>query len=384
MPETIINEFGQKVRVYDWEEYQKRLSQRKPWTGKEDLNGKNLVVKHTWGIGDILYSTPAMRGLKLKYPDCKITYICTHPDILENNPDIDRVCHWMEYDTFMEIGDHLNSGQEWYWLDYDVPLKGGYDYKLHLRSSPKLNEFMVSLLKKDPKLLGKEEREFVDQASSSVINRYRMIALDMYCWHAHVDPEEKSIYYYPYEHELEMARRFLAPIRKQGKKVITLIPHASTIYKDYPHWRKVIELSPNDCFWIIMDNHVRSSLWSGPNIADCSGAFKIRHSAAVIIEADLNCSSDTGLLYPRAARGKPCIVTYGPHEPRPFLYHFPSAHGMRVDHLRTTPGMEGMCSVGCYIDTQSCHKRGEAAPCLNELSPQAIADKIRQLTESNS
>jgi len=380
MPEIIVNEFGQKVKCYTWEEFQNRIGSRKKWTGKDDLNGKFLVVRHTWGIGDILYSTPAIHALKEKFPDVKIHYICTNPEVLEGNPDIEQTYHWMEFNDTMELGDRLQlKGDEWYWLDYDVPLKGGYDYKIHLRTKSHLNEFLVSLLRKDPRTLNGDERAFVDQASNSVITRYRLVALDMYCWHAYVDPPVKTVYYYPYDRELEAARNFIKPLKDAGKKVIALIPHSSTHYKNYPYWREVIKLCPEDYFWLVLDSFVRDSgpQWRGTNVQDCASAFTLRNSIAVTMEADLSCSSDTGIIYPRFAKGRPGVVTYGPHEPEPFLHHFqPQAHGLRIDRLKTTPGMEGMCSSACFIDTASCKKPGDYAPCLQELSPERVAQEV--------
>ena len=378
--EILINELGQKVRVYDWEGYQRRLGLRKPWTGKEDLNGKTLVINHTWGVGDVLYSTPALRGLKEKFPKVWIVYISMNPDILLNNPDVDEILHFADYEATVGLQDRM--AEDWYWLDYDTPLKGGYDYKIHLRTKPRLNEFLVTLLKKNPKDLNDDERAFVNQASTSIISRYKMVALDMYCWHAHVDPPNKTVHYFPYDHETLMAQKFIEPLRKNNK-VITLIPHSSTRFKDYPYWQQVINLCPRNYFWLILDSAMRpEDRWHGVNVYDLSGAFKIRQSAALVIESDLNCSSDTGLLYPRAARGKPCVVTYGPHEPEPFLHYFPSAHGLRVPNLTKTKGMEGMCSTGCFIDTDSCHENAKFSPCLAELEPTRVAAEIMTILES--
>jgi len=382
-PTTIINEVGQSVRVYDWADYQRRMRLRNPLSKNADLDGKTLVIKHTWGIGDVLYSTAALKGLKQKFPMCKIVYISGYPDILENNPDVDVNMHHMDAPSYVELAERMKD--VWYWLDYDVPIKGGFDYKVNLRTKPVLNEFMTAMLKRNPTELNDDERAFIDQASSSVISRYRMVALDMYCWHAFVDPPDKSVYYYPYPYELEMAKRFFAPIRQAGKKVITLVPHSSTFYKDYPHWKEVIKLCPPNYFWVILDSFVRNDeTWAGPNIFNASAAFKLRQAIAIIIESDLNCSSDTGMLYPKAARGGLCVVTYGPHEPEPFLHYFPSTHGLRVPNvIGLLPNNEPCCSVGCYIDTTSCHKAGDHPPCLWQLSPDRVASKITELLESN-
>lgn len=377
MPETIINEFGNKVKVYAWEELQDRVAKRKPLRKDTDLHKKTLVIRHTWGIGDIIYSTPAVKGLKDKFPDCEIHYICSNPDVLFHNPAVDHVHHYMEFDDLFEIAELL-AGREWYWLDFDVPLKGGFDYKIHLRTKPIMNENLLRILSTNPKDLNEDEKRFMEQASSSVISRYNMVALDMYCWHAFVDPPDKSVYYYPTEDELTFARTLLQPIRDRGLRPFVLMPKTSTPMKDYPHWKEVVQKSPRDIVWVILDAFQQSRFdWAKrDNCIDYSGALRLRHSMAVCIEADFMASSDTGFLYPRAARGGKCVVVYGPHEPQPFLKYFPAARGLRIDRLHTTPGMIGMCSVGCYIDTQACKKSGEPNPCLNELSPDTVLRNI--------
>src|SRR5271167_4125607 len=143
-PEIIINSKGQTVRHYTWENYRRRLGMRKELTKDTDLNGKTLIVNHTWGIGDILYSTPALYGLKKKYPGVKIIYISRNPEILEGNPYVDQAVHFLDYDVTEALFDSMED--DWYWLSFDTPLKGGLDYKINLRTKPQMNEFMVSLL----------------------------------------------------------------------------------------------------------------------------------------------------------------------------------------------------------------------------------------------
>ena len=171
MPETIINEVGQEVKVFQWDEFLETLRQRKDYTGKEDLNGKTLVVKHTWGLGDVLYSTPALKALKEKFPDCKIAYITTNPEILRNNPAVAEVIDWLDCQDILDVIERF-KGQDWYFLNYDCPLKGGYDYKVNLRTKPQLNEYVASLLLKKKDDLTGQQLEFVKQASNYAIERY--------------------------------------------------------------------------------------------------------------------------------------------------------------------------------------------------------------------
>jgi len=353
-----------------------------PYTGKEDLNGKDLVVRHTWGLGDVIYSTPAIKAIKEKYPDVRLTYISVYPQILEGNPAVNNNCHNMQFEDFLDMSDQLKASK-WYFVNYDGPLKGGFNYKTNLRTKPGLNEYLYDLIRKDPKLLSHDELDFVNQAANTLTSRYKMIALDLYCAHLYVDPPNpKSIYYYPTNQELEFARKFLSSLKKRFK-IITLMPHTSTFFKDYPHWREVIKLCPYSYYWLILDGVNRGDTWLGTNVYNCAGAFNLRQSAAIIIEGDMCCSSDTGLLYVKAARGGKCIVTYGPHEPEPFLYYFPSAKGLRVPHVNgLRPDGGTTCSVGCYIDTTACRPGGGPPPCLDQLTPRLVADAIMSHMEA--
>jgi ADP-heptose:LPS heptosyltransferase len=52
-----------------------------------------IAVLRLGAMGDILYTTPALRGLRRKYPEARITYILLRKwrFLLKNNPNVDRV-----------------------------------------------------------------------------------------------------------------------------------------------------------------------------------------------------------------------------------------------------------------------------------------------------
>jgi lipopolysaccharide heptosyltransferase II len=54
---------------------------------------KRILIINPFGIGDVLFSTPILRALKDKYPDCFIGYWCNErvQSILENNKNIDII-----------------------------------------------------------------------------------------------------------------------------------------------------------------------------------------------------------------------------------------------------------------------------------------------------
>ncbi len=64
----------------------------KPYMG-QDLDGENLLVFRTGGIGDLLFIQPNLRYLKEKYPTCNISFACgpQYQPMVENWPCVDEV-----------------------------------------------------------------------------------------------------------------------------------------------------------------------------------------------------------------------------------------------------------------------------------------------------
>ena len=54
---------------------------------------KNILVINPFGIGDVLFSTPAVEALRRNFPDAYIAYICNirTKELLETNPFIDEI-----------------------------------------------------------------------------------------------------------------------------------------------------------------------------------------------------------------------------------------------------------------------------------------------------
>ena len=65
---------------------------------------KKILVVNTFGIGDVLFTTPFISNLKINFPNCFIGYVGNRrtSTLLESNDDIDQV-HVYERDEFKEI-----------------------------------------------------------------------------------------------------------------------------------------------------------------------------------------------------------------------------------------------------------------------------------------
>jgi len=62
---------------------------------------KKILIINLFGIGDVLFSTPLLRALKLKYPDASITYVCNRrtEGLLKNDPNLASI-HTFEKDEY--------------------------------------------------------------------------------------------------------------------------------------------------------------------------------------------------------------------------------------------------------------------------------------------
>ena len=54
---------------------------------------KNILVVNTFGIGDVLFTTPVLKALKERFPGARLDYICNRrtSDLLKSNTRIDKI-----------------------------------------------------------------------------------------------------------------------------------------------------------------------------------------------------------------------------------------------------------------------------------------------------
>ncbi|MBM3290800.1 MAG: glycosyltransferase family 9 protein, partial [Candidatus Hydrogenedentes bacterium] len=50
-----------------------------------------IGIEIRWRLGDEIMAVPIYDGIKQKYPTCHLTVWCNHPDVLIDNPHVDRV-----------------------------------------------------------------------------------------------------------------------------------------------------------------------------------------------------------------------------------------------------------------------------------------------------
>jgi lipopolysaccharide heptosyltransferase II len=77
---------------------------------------KKILIINTFGIGDVLFTTPVVSNLRLAFPEARIAYVANRrtADFLKFNPDINQVFVY-ERDEFVQIRrqNPLKYAQKW-------------------------------------------------------------------------------------------------------------------------------------------------------------------------------------------------------------------------------------------------------------------------------
>jgi len=81
------------------------------------MNFKKILIINPYGIGDVLFTTPVIKNLRLAHPQARIAYLANRrtADFLKVNPGIDQVFVY-ERDAFVEAyrQNPLNFAQKWF------------------------------------------------------------------------------------------------------------------------------------------------------------------------------------------------------------------------------------------------------------------------------
>lgn len=99
-----------------------RLETYRPLRIEPEMDPKGTILfVRPGGHGDMLFLTPTLRALKLKYPKCKIQVAChdNFAPVLHHNPDVDQILPypvpenaWMEADRHVWLERILEDGKE--------------------------------------------------------------------------------------------------------------------------------------------------------------------------------------------------------------------------------------------------------------------------------
>lgn len=325
------DEFAQAGAQIDCNRFHQGMG--RPLREHEDMNGMRILFVRPGGFGDLLFLTPIMRSLKLRWPGLKIDVACFERFglALLNNPAVDRIIPYP-----------FEQGQ----LD---------EYDAHY--------FLENVIEGNPMAI-------TDHAID-VVADYLGWPMD--------DPKEKGMHYFLTQPEYEAAlRRF--PRIKGGRRLAVQVAASSPV-RTYPY-EKTIEVICRilkkgwEVFLLGAPHSIAAPRLPGLyNLTEAKPSLDFRESVAAMATCDVVLAPDSALVHVAGALKMQTVALYGP---------FPA--DLRTRYATTIKNLEGKapCAPCFYHSTPRqalppgdlpCQKAGYCT-ALGSIEPKKVVQRI--------
>lgn len=173
---------------------------------------------------------------------------------------------------------------------------------------------------------------------------------------------------------------FLTTEKKQNalqliceKNYICLVPSAAFELKRWPinYWDELIKLNPTKKFVVLAgkDDHFTNLLDKNSNIINMTGKTDLLTSAAIIENAQMTVTNDTGLLHFAEQLGKPTIALMGP---APFGFPSRPKTVILERNLKCRP---------CSKHGQGPCTNSNFQECLRSFSPNEVSQHMNRILD---
>jgi len=338
-----------------------------------EINKRILIFNVNW-IGDVLFSTAALRNIRRNYPDSFIACIIPgrcYP-VLKNNPHLDEVIIFDEHDR------HKNVFSKFSFVQF---LKHkNFDTAILLHGS--LTRALLCKLADIPEIIGynTKKRGWLLSKKIPVPGRDTLHRIDYYLniiEKAGLRVEDRYLEFFISEEDERFAAEFLG---KQGitgdEAIIGINTGGNWLPKRWPreYWTKLIQLIQDQLGIkvVISGGHqdmtlakiISSSLINKPLIT--CGMLNLKQSAALLKRLELFISGDSGPLHIANTVGtKKIIALFGPTHTA-VTGPFPLKN---VTILQKDVG----CKVPCYV--VGCDDNR----CMKAITPEEVFAKVKTL-----
>jgi Methyltransferase domain/Glycosyltransferase family 9 (heptosyltransferase)/Glycosyl transferase family 8 len=275
---------------------------------------KTLLITRGPAIGDLLHVTALTRELKRAYPGLRITVAtsASHHRLLENQ-SIDEV------------------------IDTGSAVASRYGHHIDIKFPQDLDP----QAEKGPWGSKPEVRCFAQYLPEG--------------WEWEIRPE-----YALHLYETQWAKDQLASFRGEGSGVVLVSTSASCAVRVHPKTTEIIGELIKVGFKVV----TVGAPGSFPSSLNLCGKTSLAELAALVKEADLVVTPDTGTLHLSRAIGTPFITYFSTHNPE-FVYDDCVGQGFAFTG-------RGCDRFPCGLYTQGCHYN---TSCLSSISPREIAEK---------
>lgn len=283
------------------------------------------VVRRVGGIGDVLMVTPALRQLKIDFPNLDLTFAIdlhstsnnVYYELVKNAPFINRIidARYVQHSKFDAVVDvssvcirYEHSG---------LPVLNRIDIFAKAMGIPKL--------------------------------------LDKRSWYQ-VTPEETA-----------WANQFVAAF--QSKKIVVLHTASMEGKRCWPieKYTQLVETALKEnanIHFVILDFNNKFANWDIYENCLVASQTTLRQMAALISIADLFLGPDSGPMHLAGAIGVKSLVLFGSIPPDARINHYPTHTGVRLD---------GLSCLGCWYKACPYNIR-----CMRDLDSQVVYSKLKQ------
>lgn len=328
-------------------------------------------------IGDVIFTTPAIRKIKKLYPDAKIVSIVGSwaNDVLEHNPNVDEIvvfdAPWFDrkqktsqFKGIINLKNLLRQLKPDMIIDFRGDLR--HNLPMYLAKIPNRVGFGIT----GGGFLLTKEVDFPFESHAVLRNMSIPKTLG-----ANIDEDRIKTEVYLNQSEIDWIENFISDNNLNNKLLIGIHPEAGFPSKQWPidYFIKTINnLSDklgNDAVFIITGKH---NLFNARNeallrkikIMDLTGKTSLKQLAALLARLNLFICGDTGPLHIATAMNYPTVAIYsGTNDEKIWGPWNGKVEVLKVD-----------------IECSPCGKKECSDPkCLNLITPQMILESSLKL-----
>jgi len=341
------------------------LKSTRPFQRKQQAKDHNFLIVSTTGVGDTLWASPAIRSLKETFPKCMIT-VLTSPmgkEVLDQNPYIDR---------FYVLADPVFPKM---WKLRKILRKSRFSHALVFHTSQRSILPFLSYLS-IPAIIGtkglhKGLDDLLTQTTSlkseehEIERRLQLIES--------IGGKKTST-----QIEMFLSAEEIAIARQYEKPYTIFHPGSKDTFKRWPkdHFISTAKyiLEKESTQIIITGNKGERELCNDlaekiPGAISLAGKLSLRELAALIKQASMFITGDTGPMHIAFSQGTPTIALFSPTNP---LVCGP--HQMQNAHI-----------VSRKPTCMPCLKKKCQKPfCMMQIAPKEIGDIVTKVNYEKS
>jgi lipopolysaccharide heptosyltransferase II len=332
---------------------------------------KILIINVNW-LGDVVFSTPALKAIRKKFPDAKISclVISRCEQVLKNNPRIDEIIVYDEY------GKHRSLLSKIKFIRYLRKKQFDVVYVLH----PSLKRAMIGFLAGIPERVGysTKKRGFL-LTHAVAVPAETMHKIDYFLYllnQAGIPTVDRNCEFFISEKDKDEARKILEQAGVSEKdRFVVINPGGNWLMKRWPvrHFATLADwLSKKKKLKVVISGSKKDKVLAQGIINKAktkllviTGMTDLHQLAAIMVRSVCVVTADSGPMHIACASGANTIAIFGPTSPE-LTGPVGKSKAVILQH-----------ALGCEIP---CYKSDcEHNQCMDKVTPQMVYDEILKI-----